>query len=83
MEGSELTAMAILELAYEKVGATIVPSITDSDPDVILGIKEPTIKSINNLISKNPTKERTWMVFSHTHKGQVGPLFLCPPMSDS
>lgn len=58
-------------LTATKAGATIVPSITDSNPDVILGIKEPTIASVNSLIDKDPSKERTWMVFSHTHKGQV------------
>lgn len=41
--------------------------------DVVLGIKEPRVQDVDELISRDPSSKRTWMMFSHTHKGQVGP----------
>lgn len=49
-----------------------MPSLS-KDVDVVLGIKEPRLSDVRNLVeaSKNEGKKRTWMMFSHTHKGQV------------
>lgn len=38
--------------------------------DVVLGIKEPRVQDVEELIARDD-KKRTWMMFSHTHKGQV------------
>ena len=39
--------------------------------DLVLGIKEPPVPRVKELLELQPSKKRTWMVFSHTHKGQV------------
>ncbi|KIR40645.1 alpha-aminoadipic semialdehyde synthase [Cryptococcus deuterogattii 99/473] len=56
---------------YSDAGAKIVSSLS-KDVDVVLGIKEPRLADIRYLVeaSKNEGKKRTWMMFSHTHKGQ-------------
>jgi alpha-aminoadipic semialdehyde synthase len=54
-----------------------VPELSGST-DLVLGIKEAPITEVEKLLAKNPGKKRTWMMFSHTHKGQVSrvPLIL-------
>jgi hypothetical protein len=47
-----------------QVGAMVVEQL--HDVDVVMGIKEPSVASVQAL---GGTK--TWMMFSHTHKGQV------------
>lgn len=42
--------------------------------DVVLGIKEPRVQDVEELIARDPNAKRTWMMFSHTHKGQVCPF---------
>jgi alpha-aminoadipic semialdehyde synthase len=37
---------------------------------VVLGIKEAPVEEVIKLLGKEK-KKRTWMMFSHTHKGQV------------
>ncbi|WVQ72546.1 hypothetical protein IAR50_002103 [Cryptococcus sp. DSM 104548] len=55
---------------YTQAGASVVESLS-RDVDVILGIKEPPLSSVQSLLdTKAEGKERTWMMFSHTHKGQ-------------
>ncbi|WVO16236.1 hypothetical protein L204_103907 [Cryptococcus depauperatus] len=56
---------------YLDAGAKIVPTLT-KDVDIVLGIKEPALPSVDTLLeaSKLEEKKRTWMMFSHTHKGQ-------------
>jgi len=39
--------------------------------DVVLGIKEPQVEVVHELLAEAKGKARTWMMFSHTHKGQV------------
>lgn len=56
-----------------QVGAKIVPTLSSS-VDIIAGIKEPPVQTVHDLIASNPSRKRTWMVFSHTHKGQVSPV---------
>ncbi|KAK4684901.1 alpha-aminoadipic semialdehyde synthase, partial [Tremellales sp. Uapishka_1] len=53
--------------AFSKVGAKIVPSLSQN-VDVVLGIKEPPLESVEALLEHG--KKRIWMMFSHTHKGQ-------------
>jgi len=38
--------------------------------DLVLGIKEAPVPAVQKLLSKGQ-KKRAWMMFSHTHKGQV------------
>jgi alpha-aminoadipic semialdehyde synthase len=38
--------------------------------DLVIGIKEAPVPEVERLLSKEQRK-RTWMMFSHTHKGQV------------
>ncbi|ORX36707.1 Saccharopine dehydrogenase-domain-containing protein [Kockovaella imperatae] len=54
---------------YEKAGARIVPSLSPK-VDLVLGIKEPPVSEVHRLIDAEKGRKRTWMVFSHTHKGQ-------------
>ncbi|KAK8864339.1 hypothetical protein IAR55_001586 [Kwoniella newhampshirensis] len=56
---------------YHEAGARIVPSLND-DVDVVLGIKEPPLSDVHALLKAGEAagKKRTWMMFSHTHKGQ-------------
>ncbi|WWD17363.1 hypothetical protein CI109_101804 [Kwoniella shandongensis] len=56
---------------YSAAGAQIVPSL-GRDVDVVLGIKEPPLKDVHALLKAGEAegKRRTWMMFSHTHKGQ-------------
>ncbi|ODO08112.1 hypothetical protein I350_03696 [Cryptococcus amylolentus CBS 6273] len=56
---------------YAHAGASVVSSLSNN-VDVVLGIKEPPLSSVQSLLdaSKAEGKERTWMMFSHTHKGQ-------------
>lgn len=42
--------------------------------DLILGVKEPPVDEVLALQQALPGKKRTYMVFSHTHKGQVSAL---------
>lgn len=58
--------------AHVQAGATIVPSLTGK-VDLVLGIKEPPVPRVQELLNLEPEKKRKWMVFSHTHKGQVSP----------
>ncbi|ORY32502.1 putative Saccharopine dehydrogenase [Naematelia encephala] len=53
---------------YAQVGAKIVPCLS-RDVDLVLGIKEPPVPQVQALV-QGQTKKRSWMVFSHTHKGQ-------------
>jgi alpha-aminoadipic semialdehyde synthase len=39
--------------------------------DLVLGIKEAPVSEVQKLLGKEKGKKRTWMMFSHTHKGQV------------
>nr|XP_019046253.1 alpha-aminoadipic semialdehyde synthase [Kwoniella bestiolae CBS 10118]OCF25183.1 alpha-aminoadipic semialdehyde synthase [Kwoniella bestiolae CBS 10118] len=56
---------------YAQAGAKIVPSLS-GDVDVVLGIKEPPLEDVHKLIASGKEgKERKWMMFSHTHKGQT------------
>ena len=43
------------------------------ETDVVLGIKEAPVSDIKKLRAKDG-RPRTWMMFSHTHKGQVSVL---------
>ncbi|KAF4622050.1 hypothetical protein D9613_009131 [Agrocybe pediades] len=52
---------------YVKAGARIVPSLTD--PDIIVGIKEPPISELTRPLTKK-AKAPTHLMFSHTAKGQ-------------
>lgn len=54
-----------------QVGAEIVDELSGQS-DVVLGIKEAPVKEVEKLKGKDPSRRRTWMMFSHTHKGQVG-----------
>nr|XP_019010907.1 alpha-aminoadipic semialdehyde synthase [Kwoniella pini CBS 10737]OCF49688.1 alpha-aminoadipic semialdehyde synthase [Kwoniella pini CBS 10737] len=56
---------------YTEAGAKVVPSLS-KEVDVVLGIKEPPLEDVHRLISQSGAegKERNWMMFSHTHKGQ-------------
>nr|XP_018263129.1 alpha-aminoadipic semialdehyde synthase [Kwoniella dejecticola CBS 10117]OBR85287.1 alpha-aminoadipic semialdehyde synthase [Kwoniella dejecticola CBS 10117] len=55
---------------YTEAGAKVVPALSN-EVDVVLGIKEPPLEDVHRLISGSPEgKERKWMMFSHTHKGQ-------------
>lgn len=47
-----------------------MPSLTPS-VDLVLGIKEPPVPAVLALQAADPGKKRKYMVFSHTHKGQV------------
>jgi alpha-aminoadipic semialdehyde synthase len=46
-----------------------VPELSGAT-DLVLGIKEAPVNQVQELMSKEQ-KKRTWMMFSHTHKGQV------------
>lgn len=37
----------------------------------MLGIKEAPVAEVQRLKAKEAGRKRTWMMFSHTHKGQV------------
>ncbi|WVQ82294.1 hypothetical protein IAT38_004422 [Cryptococcus sp. DSM 104549] len=56
---------------YQAAGAKVVPSLSNS-VDVVLGIKEPVLADVQRLVAASDAegKKRTWMMFSHTHKGQ-------------
>jgi alpha-aminoadipic semialdehyde synthase len=62
-------------MEYENAGALVVPRLS-ADADVVLGIKEPPVEEVLALNTIGG-KKKTWMVFSHTHKGQVG--YSLPP----
>jgi alpha-aminoadipic semialdehyde synthase len=51
------------------VGAKIVEELSGST-DLVIGIKEAPVQEVQKLLDKEQRK-RTWMMFSHTHKGQV------------
>ena len=53
-----------------QAGATIVPSLT-KNVDIVLGIKEPPVAEVEKLLQAEAGRKPSWMVFSHTHKGQV------------
>ncbi|GMK58401.1 hypothetical protein CspeluHIS016_0504330 [Cutaneotrichosporon spelunceum] len=55
--------------AYAAAGAKIVPKLS-KDVNLVLGIKEPRVEDVHALINSDPSLRRTWMMFSHTHKGQ-------------
>ncbi|OCF43182.1 alpha-aminoadipic semialdehyde synthase [Kwoniella heveanensis CBS 569] len=57
---------------YAEIGATIVPALS-KDADVVLGIKEPPLEDVHRLVKSGDGdgKDRKWMMFSHTHKGQA------------
>ncbi|WVF71526.1 hypothetical protein IAT40_006334 [Kwoniella sp. CBS 6097] len=57
---------------YAEVGANIVPTLS-KDVDIVLGIKEPPLVDVHKLLKDGDvvSKKRKWMMFSHTHKGQV------------
>lgn len=52
-----------------------MPSLTGK-VDFVLGIKEPPVSRVKELLDLDPGRKRRWMVFSHTHKGQVRPAKL-------
>lgn len=54
---------------YANAGAQVVSRLT-GDVDLVIGVKEPPVADVTDLIERNP-KPRSWMLFSHTHKGQV------------
>lgn len=58
-----------------KAGASIVPELSERT-ELVLGIKEPPVSEVQNLLDKDQGsgRKRTWMMFSHTHKGQVSLL---------
>lgn len=56
-------------LADQQAGAKIVDELSGST-DLVIGIKEAPVREVQNLLGKEQRK-RTWMMFSHTHKGQV------------
>jgi len=58
----------------EQVGATIVPELSGAT-DLVIGIKEAPITEVEKLLSKSPGRKRSWMMFSHTHKGQVSIMY--------
>lgn len=58
----------------EQVGATIVPELSGAT-DLVIGIKEAPITEVEKLLSKSPGRNRDWMMFSHTHKGQVSAVY--------
>ncbi|WVR06970.1 hypothetical protein IAU60_004007 [Kwoniella sp. DSM 27419] len=55
---------------YAEAGARIVPTLSP-EVDVVLGIKEPPVSEVTKLMQGGNHKQRKWMVFSHTHKGQA------------
>ncbi|KIM44362.1 hypothetical protein M413DRAFT_443357 [Hebeloma cylindrosporum] len=55
---------------YRKAGASVVPSLKDTNPDIVLGIKEPPLAEVP-LPSSLRTKSPTHLMFSHTAKGQA------------
>ncbi|BEI93733.1 uncharacterized protein CcaverHIS019_0601920 [Cutaneotrichosporon cavernicola] len=55
--------------AYAAAGAKIVPKLS-KDVNLVLGIKEPRVEDVHALIDSDRSVKRTWMMFSHTHKGQ-------------
>ena len=59
---------------YERAGAKIVEDLTQ-EADIVLGIKEPPVNEVQ-ATNERGGKKKTWMVFSHTHKGQVSPASL-------
>ena len=59
-----------VESSHEQAGATVVPALT-AQVDLVLGIKEPPVSKVKELLELEMGKKRNWMVFSHTHKGQV------------
>jgi hypothetical protein len=71
---SELAKGHFLDL-MNQVGANIVPSL-QGDVDLVLGIKEPPMAEVLRLVGLEDRK-RIWMVFSHTHKGQVSQTLTC------
>ncbi|KAF8888387.1 Saccharopine dehydrogenase-domain-containing protein [Gymnopilus junonius] len=72
------------DMEYRKAGAEIVPSLTD--PDIVLGIKEPPIYEVQNIVRsygaslrnlsssfstfRKSPSSQTHLMFSHTAKGQ-------------
>jgi alpha-aminoadipic semialdehyde synthase len=54
---------------YRHAGARVVPQLTGGE-DIVMGIKEPPVEEVRRL-RNSEKRQRTWMVFSHTHKGQV------------
>lgn len=60
----------VLQVAHQQAGAKIVPRLSKA-VDVVVGIKEPPITEVEALMREGQGKDRTWLVFSHTHKGQV------------
>ena len=52
-----------------KAGATVVDELSGA-ADLVIGIKEAPVPEVEKLLNKEKRK-RTWMMFSHTHKGQV------------
>jgi alpha-aminoadipic semialdehyde synthase len=58
-----------------EAGASIVPELSERT-DLVLGIKEPPVSEVQKLLDKDEGsgRKRTWMMFSHTHKGQVSLL---------
>ncbi|KAL1408626.1 hypothetical protein Q8F55_005439 [Vanrija albida] len=69
VEVESCTRRCFPDSAYEAAGARIVPTLSPN-VDVVLGIKEPRVKDVHALIGSKADKHRTWMMFSHTHKGQ-------------
>ncbi|KAI9639515.1 Saccharopine dehydrogenase-domain-containing protein [Dioszegia hungarica] len=57
------------DIDYRHAGAKLVPSLS-KEVDLVLGIKEPPVHRIQALQEARPGKKRTYMIFSHTHKGQ-------------
>ncbi|EIW70700.1 hypothetical protein TREMEDRAFT_29255 [Tremella mesenterica DSM 1558] len=63
--------------AYLSVGAKIVDQLDKAD--VVLGIKEPPADQVRRLGDRN----RKWMIFSHTHKGQEHNMSLLNAMMET
>jgi alpha-aminoadipic semialdehyde synthase len=56
-------------LADYQAGAKIVDELSGTT-DLVIGIKEAPVQEVEKLLNKEQ-RRRTWMMFSHTHKGQV------------
>ncbi|KAL7421814.1 hypothetical protein Q5752_003585 [Cryptotrichosporon argae] len=52
--------------SYTQAGAKVVDELS-RDVDVVIGIKEPRVTDLQRL---GADRKRTWLLFSHTHKGQ-------------
>lgn len=76
IEVESCTRRCFPDSAYAAAGATVVPELS-KNVELVLGIKEPKVEYVHKLIESDPTVKRTWMMFSHTHKGQVREEYQC------